>query len=214
MYFFDIEDYLTTNRAGYPFWLNKTILAGYLGISGWGFVAGDFADFMSTARETHSAFNKALETYFEKSLDILNEPSGSTISNLYYNDFWDAYENHIKKRSIYFNSYLTSERIFETLTLSITNPPSSYDAWLTDKIQLGVVLTGTSTYSTYNRPMASGGTRPVSLVVNYGNYNDVQFKDVYYNNYKDSLHEIMRVMKTAMVLIDNDDFADFTDLTQ
>lgn len=210
MYFFDLQDYVDTTRARYTYWQNDSIIFGGMGLGGWrsGLVGGDFEDYMGTARETFNAWAKAVSEYFTTSLDILNEPSGSTISKLYYNDYFNAYENHIIKRQIYFNSLKTSKRLYDG-QIHTGSFVGTYDDWLLYRINVvEEVVTGTTT-SYYNRPMASGGTVSTPIVINYGNLTAIQYRDDYYNQFKDSLNENMRIMKTAMVLIDGDTFPDF-----
>jgi hypothetical protein len=210
MYFFDLADYIATASQAYLNWEDDTILMGYVGLCGWrGFVGGDFEDFMTTARATYDAWLKANSEYITTSLDILNEPSGSTINNLYYNDLFNAHEDYMVKREIYFNSYKTSERIYDSRIFYGTFT-GTYNQWLQTQVDTlpQTVVTGTTT-DYYNRPMASGGTVSTPIVINYGGFNDVQYKDEYYNQFKDSLNELMRISKTAMVLIDGDTFPDF-----
>jgi hypothetical protein len=209
MYFFDFNDYINSAQERYTYWHNDTILMGYFGLCGWrGFTGGDPEDTFTTARATYLAWFKGLIEYFEASLDILNEPSDSTINNLYYNEFWDAHENFIVKQEIYFNSYKAIKRYYD---YSIFYGPftGTYNQWLQTKIDIfpQVVVTGTTT-DYYTRPMVSGGTVSTPIVINYGGFNDVQYKDEYYNEFKESMNELMRIMKTAMVLIDGDTFPD------
>ena len=96
MYFIDLSDYIATASGNYSNWVNDSIITGYVGLCGWrGFISGDFEDFMTTARDTNKTWYKGLNEYFQASLDILDEPSGSTINNLYYNEFFDAQENYL-----------------------------------------------------------------------------------------------------------------------
>lgn len=207
MYFFDLSDYIATASGNYSNWANDSIISGYLGLGGWrGFISGDFEDFMTTARATHNTWHKGLNEYFQASLDILKESTGSTISKLYYNEYFDAHENYLSKREIYFNSYKTSKRIYDARIIYGTFT-GTYNQWLQNEIVIGNVITGTTT-DDYVRVMASGGTINKTYVINYGDFNNIQFKDIYYDEFIDSMYELMRIMKTAMVLIDGDTFPD------
>ncbi len=212
MYFFDFNDYLGTARQRYNFWSGNTILEGGMALGGWrGGISADLDDYFGTARETYNAWFKAINEYIVVSLDILKEPTGSTISKLYYNELFDTHEEFLIKRRIYHNSIQSSIRKYE-LTQIYGTFVGSYIQWVDKRINIDEeVYTGnTSTYSSYNylRPMASGGTITRTLNIDFGNINDVQYKDSYYDDYKASLNSLMRIMKTAMVLIDGDTFPD------
>ena len=211
MYFFDLQDYLTTGRAGYPAWYNVSIIAGGGGGNPWqGFTPSDFVDYATTAYATADAYIQAVDNYVTASMDILNEPSGGTITNLYYNDWFDAYEDYMINRAIYFNSLYTNQRIYE---LWVVNGSFSgtYDQFWDYRYNNGAsdIRTGTTT-SYYNRPMASGGTLSTPIVINYGSPLDTRYKDEYFDNHQNSVKNILGLTKKFMVLIDNDDFEDFS----
>jgi hypothetical protein len=210
MYFFDIEDYINTGIYGFPNWYNNSIIAGGGGSNPWqGFVPNDFADYSTTAYATADAYIKALDEYITASMEILNEPSGSTINNLYYNEFFDAYEDYMINRKIFFNSLYSNQRLYELRILDGSFSGTYEQFWdlLYDNGN-GSIYTGTTT-SYYNRPMESGGSVSTPMVTNYGSPLDTRYKDEYFDNHQNSVKRLLELAKIFMVLIDNDDFADF-----
>ena len=203
MYFFDFNDYILTARQNYAPWSGTTILAGGMGLGGWrGGMSADLDDYFGTANATYEAWLKAINEYIVVSLDILKEPTGSTISKLYYNELFDGHEDFFIKRRKYYNSLETSVRLYE-ITQIYGSFVGTYSQWLNKKINIDeLVYTGnTSTYSQYSyiRPMASGGTITKILNIDFGDVNNIQFRDSYYDDYKASLNNLMRIMKTSMV---------------
>lgn len=212
MYFFDFNDYILTARQRYNEWSGTTILSGGMGLGGWrGGVSAEYEDYFITANETYIAWLKGLREYFEASLDILKESTGSTISKLYYNELFDGHEDFFIKKRKYHNSVNTSVRRYEISQIS-GSFVGTYSEWLDEKINIDkVIYTGnTSNYSqySYTRAMASGGTITKTLNIDFGDVNNIQYKDSYYDDYKASFNNLMRIMKTAMVLIDGDTFPD------
>jgi hypothetical protein len=212
MYFFDFNDYISTARQSYQQWSGTTILSGVLGLGGWrGGFSADLGNEFGTANATYESWLKAISEYIVISLDILKEPTGSTISKLYYNELFDGHEDFFIKRRKYHNSLETSVRKYE-VTQRLGTFVGTYSQWLDKRINIDEeVFTGnTSTYSQYSyiRPMVSGGTITKILNIDFGDVNNIQFRDSYYNDYKASLNNMLRIMKTSMVLIDGDTFPD------
>lgn len=210
MYFFDLQDYIGTGRYEFPNWYNNSIIAGGGGGNPWqGFVPNDFGDYSTTAESSADAYIKALDEYVTVSMEILNEPSGSTITKLYYNDFFDIYEDYMINRKIFFNSLYTNQRLYELRILdgSFSGTYEQFWDFIYDN-GMGSVYTGTTT-SYYNRPISSGVTVSTPIVINYGTPLDTRYKDEYFDNHQNSVKNFLGIAKKFMVLIDNDDFADF-----
>ncbi len=210
MYFFDLEDYITTARAHYGQWSGTTIMEGAFYSAGWqGIIVGDINDYYGTARATRDAYYKALSDYCTESLDILNESTGGTITNLYYNDLQDAFNEYIVNSEIYFNALRIHKRRYEynVLTGSFTG---TYDEFCVYEYNLGFydITTGTTT-GYYNRPVLSGGTVPTLRTINYGDIDEVKLIDKHFNNHTTSIRKLLNLTKQFMVLIDNDTFEDF-----
>ena len=215
MYFFDLADYIATTRAAYPTWSGTTIMAGYLGLSGWrGFVGGDLEDFMTTARETRNAFIKAMNQYFISRLAMssdVRQPGDSPISQLYYNDFQDAKVNLFKYGAAYHNAYNASKRVYDARII-FGSTTGTYDEWLNEGINgpYSYIYTGTTSQTTirdvYNPNAYSTITE--TYTITYGSVEDIKTIDNYYNEYKTALEDIIRVLKTAMVIADGDTFDD------
>ncbi len=215
MYFFDLADYIGTTRAAYPTWSGTTIMAGFLGLSGWrGLVGGDFEDFMTTARATRDAFIKAMNQYFISRLAMssdVRQPGDSPISQLYYNDFQDARVNLFKYGEPYHNAYNASKRVYD-FRIIVGASTGTYDEWLNEGINgpYNYIATGTTT-ETYTRPVyIPNGFSAITetYTITYGSVEDIKTIDNYYNEYKLALEDIIRVLKTAMVIADGDTFDD------
>lgn len=217
MYFFDLADYIGTTREAYSTWSGTTILAGYIGLSGWrGFVGGDFEDFMGTARETHNAFIKAMNQYFLSRVAMSSDvahPGDSPISQLYYNDFQDARINLMKYTAPYHNAYNASKRVYDTRII-VGSSTGTYDEWLNQAINgpYSYINTGTTTESTLRYVLDPITNKPDTITetytVTYGSFEDIKTIDNYYNEFKIALEDIIRVLKTAMVIADGDTFDD------
>ena len=218
MYFYDLNDYIVSAQGAYPDWYDKSILIGVLGsIGGWrGIIGGDFGDFFGTARETGNAYLKALNQYLLTCRAISNnelEPGDAAISKLYFNDFQDAVQRHHETIEPYYNAIMATKRRYEVKV--ILGYTGTYDDWLFNEInkEHPNVSTGTTTSSEsriiYDPNESSGQSNiPVTYTTNYGSFEEIKNVDKYYNEFKASMDDLMRIAKTAMVLTDNDDFED------
>ena len=217
MYFFDLADYIGTTRGAYPTWSGTTILAGYIGLSGWrGFVGGDFEDFMGTARETQNAFIKAMNQYLLSRLAMssdVRQPGDSPLSQLYYNYLQYARINLMKYTAPYHNAYNASKRVYDTRII-VGSFTGTYDEWLNQAINgsYSYINTGTTTDSTLRYVLDPITNEPDTITetytVTYGSVEDIKTIDNYYNEFKIALEDIIRVLKTAMVIADGDTFDD------
>jgi hypothetical protein len=218
MYFYDLNDYIATAQSAYPSWYNDSILFGAMGsIGGWrGILGGDFEDYFGTARETGNAYLKALNQYLLTCRAITNyelEPEDAAISKLYFNDFQDAIQRHDETIEPYHNAIMATKRRYEVQV--IFGYTGTYDDWLFNEINKvnPNVSTGTTTSSEsrliYDPNESSGQSAiPVTYTINYGSFEEIKNVDKYYNEFKASMDDLMRIMKTAMVLTDNDEFED------
>jgi hypothetical protein len=217
MYFFDLQDYIGTIKATYPAWEEVSILYGGMGLGAWrGLVNSDPEDYFTTARATGDSFIKALGLYLKRCVYISHnswQPENSTISKLYYNDFTYATQRYLETSRPYQNAIRANKRYYDNKV--IQGYTGTYDDWLFNEIN-GIhedVLTGTTTVTTNKVvyvPNVSPGNSiiPVTYTLNYGSFEEIKNVDKYYNEFKASMDDLMRVMKTAMVLTDNDEFED------
>lgn len=218
MYFYDLADYITTARARYSYWYDDSILYGAMGsIGGWrGIIGGDYEDDFGTARETGNAYIKALNDYLIScvvtSINSLR-PEDTAISKLYYNDLQDAVQRYYQTIRPYHNAIQATKRRYEGEV--INGYTGTYDDWLNNEINKvnPTVIIGTTT-DTVNRAIYEANTSPgitfieVTYTINYGSFEEIKNVDKYYNEFKASMNDLMRIAKTAMVLTDNDDFED------
>jgi hypothetical protein len=216
MYFFDLQDYITTAQLAYPSWQEVSILYGGMGLGGWrGLIGGDPEDYFTTARATRDSWLKALNQYLmsciQTSIKTIR-PEDDAICKLYFNDFQDAYQKLFETMGPYHNAILANKRFYDIAV--ILGYTGTYDDWLFNEINKvnPKVSTGTTTSSQtrniYDPNVLGGVLIPVTYTLNFGSFEEIKNIDKYYNEFKASMNDLMRIMKTAMVLTDNDEFED------
>ncbi len=111
MYFFDLEDYIGTFRAQINIWEDYSIINGGIIGGSKGIFQTDFEDNRFTFRETRNAYIKAVASYFEKTIDIVNYGLKPEIENLYYTDFWDEVINKLIQHTLVTFMYLRIQHL-------------------------------------------------------------------------------------------------------
>jgi len=220
MYFFDIEDYAGATRECF----NADVKGGYGGgginYCGRGMYGSDFADLLSTARETRNAHMFAVHQWFTATTVNIGNSTNTLARDIYYKQLlpnWLQYNIDWRKyvNQAYFTEKKWRSKCIDNKLAGGFTCTSYKDAWSSYATsgslytyEEGGPYTGATTYSCFSaNPSTNIGTS-VNFTIVHPQYND--WNDSYYYNQNNSLRKYMGSLKALMKAIDNDTFEEYT----
>jgi hypothetical protein len=221
MYFFDLEDYSTTNRSCFDADLKGGFGGGGIMHCGRTLYGSDFADTVATARETRFAFFKSVHDWFSASTISIGNSTNTLARDIYYNEYIPnivefqintlKYQNHAntnnsKKKWISICQgkvagvgtgcgTSTYEQLYAP---NKATTPVDYNYW--------GPYSGATQYYIYSANSTTNIAGSVLYTIVHPQFYD--WNDSYYYNHNNSLRKVMGSVKRLMQAIDNDTFED------
>ncbi len=208
MYFFDMEDYMTTCREK----LNADNKAGGGGggIIGCqrGVLMSDYEDLLTTGRATRDAFTLAINDWYTASTICLSGSCNPTLYNIYYDDYANNLRQYLIDSIIYFNNLKVGliPRYYEYFILLGSPYAGTYEEYLQAQYNDNKFYTGTTSINIYVPDPTTSGFSAETVTIDYGN---TLFNETTYYNYNNSIRNLMGSVKRLFKAIDNDNFEIF-----